>query len=255
MEKSRPTLGNLSKIGLFFICLLLSLKLGATGLNAIADDFPPLSYSENGIITGYSTELLEAILHSAKLSAPISLAPWARAYQTAVTQPNTLIYSTTQTAERKPLFEWIGPITPRQQIFIYKLRERQDIQVNTLSDSYQYRIGLVREKAATRWLINIKELPQKNIDYAPSTESNLKKLQAQRIDLIVANHWTIAFLIKSGKVRADELEPVILLDNSNHYYFAINKNSDPALIRQLRNAFEAVKKSGQIEKLEQKYLR
>lgn len=255
MGKSRPTPENFNKIGLFLISLLFCLSLGATELNAIADDFPPLSYSENGIITGYSTELLEAMLQNAKLTAAISLAPWARAYQTAVTQPNTLIYSTTQTTERKLLFEWIGPITPRQQIFLYKLRERHDIQINTLSDSYQYRIGLVREKAATRWLINIKELPLKNIDYAPSTESNLKKLQAQRIDLIVANHWTIAFLIKSGKIRADELEPVMLLDNSNYYYFAINRNSDAALIRQLRNAFEAVKKSGQMEKLEQKYLR
>ncbi|MFD2271054.1 substrate-binding periplasmic protein [Undibacterium arcticum] len=153
---------------------------------------PPLNYEEQGVVTGYSTELLQAVLQTAGLSAPISILPWARAYQTAQTQPNTIIYSIVRTAEREPLFDWIGPISKRQ-IFLFKLRARKDVEVSTLSDARKYRIGAVREMAATQQLIKQGFNPEESLDLAPTDESNVKKLFLNRVDLIVALDWSAYF--------------------------------------------------------------
>lgn len=234
--------------------MAVSLPLAATELKVVTESLPPLSYEENGIVTGYSTELLQAVLQTAGVKASIEILPWARAYQTSLTQPNTLIYSMTRLPERDGLFEWIGPISSRQ-IFLYKLRDRKEIQIKTMADVANYRVGLVREMASTKEFVKASNLPEAAFDYAPTVESNMKKLWMRRIDLLVSQDWSAAFLAKSQEHKPEELEPVLLLDNQRSYYFALNKQSDPALVARLRLAFEKVLISGKAEKLRNKYLR
>jgi polar amino acid transport system substrate-binding protein len=234
--------------------LLISLPLAATELTAVTESLPPLNYEDNGVITGFATELLEATVQTAKLKkAQISLLPWARAYQTVLVQPNTLIYSITRNPEREALFEWIGPISPRQ-IFLYKLRERKDVSVKTLADASNYQVGLVREMAASKDFVKLSGIAENKIDYAPTVESNMKKLFLHRIDLIVSQDWSAVFLAKALNRKPEELEPVLLLNDTHSYYFALNKQSDPALVAKLRAAFDTVQKSGQLGKLQNKYL-
>ena len=233
--------------------LLTSLPLAANELTAVTESLPPLNYEENGIVTGYATELLQATVQTAKIKTRIDLLPWARAYQTVLAQPNTLIYSITRNPERESLFEWIGPISPRQ-IFLYKLRERKDVSVKTLADATNYQIGLVREMAASKDFVKLSGIAENKVDYAPTVESNMKKLFLRRVDLIVSQDWSAAFLAKSLNRKPEELEPVLLLNATHSYYFALNKQSDPALVAKLRAAFDTVQKSGQMEKLQNKYL-
>jgi polar amino acid transport system substrate-binding protein len=233
--------------------LLTSLPLAANELTAVTESLPPLNYEENGIVTGYATELLQATVQTAKIKTRIDLLPWARAYQTVLAQPNTLIYSITRNPERESLFEWIGPISPRQ-IFLYKLRERKDVSVKTLTDATNYQIGLVREMAASKDFVKLSGIAENKVDYAPTVESNMKKLFLRRVDLIVSQDWSAAFLAKSLNRKPEELEPVLLLNATHSYYFALNKQSDPALVAKLRAAFDTVQKSGQMEKLQNKYL-
>jgi polar amino acid transport system substrate-binding protein len=234
--------------------LLTSLPLAATELTAVTESLPPLNYEDNGVMTGYATELLEATIHAAKLKKiTISLLPWARAYQTVLAQPNTLIYSITRNPERESLFEWIGPISPRQ-IFLYKLRERKDVRITSVADAAAYKVGLVREMASSKDFVKLSGIAENKVDYAPTVESNMKKLFLHRIDLIVSQDWSAAFLAKSLNRKPEELEPVLLLNGTHSYYFALNKQSDPALVTRLRAAFDTVQKSGQMEKLQNKYL-
>lgn len=223
-------------------------------LRAVTESLPPLNYEENGALTGYSTELLQTVLQAAGLKAPISLLPWARAYQTALTQADVLIYSITRTPERENLFEWIGPIS-RRQIYLYKLRARKQVQVKTLTEAAAYRIGLVREMAASKEFLRTSGLPDSVFDYAPTSESNLKKLYLGRVDLIVSQDWGAAFLSKRTGHKPEELEALLLLDEAHSYYFALNKQSDPAIVARLRLGLEKVQLSGRMDKLKSKYLR
>lgn len=235
-------------------CSLLPAVVNASQLSVVTENLPPLNYEERGNITGYSTEIVQAVLLEAKLSAPIELIPWARAYKRALQQPNTLIFSITRTPERDAQFEWIGALSSRQ-IYLYKLRSRTDIQIKTLNDAGAYKTGLVREMASTKEFLRKSQLSERVVDYAPTDESNMKKFLLGRVDLAIFQNWSAAFLMKSQNRAMDELEPLMLIDGNNQYYLAMSKNSDPELVKKIRKAFEKVQQSGLFEKLRHKYLR
>ena len=241
-------------IGLSIGLSSVSGQAWATDLTVVTENLPPLNYELNGAATGYATELLEAVLQTANIKTSVSVLPWARAYQMTLTQPNTLLFSTTRTQEREDLFEWIGPISSRQ-IYLYKLKSRTDIQVKTIADCSRYKIGLVREMASAKEFLKNSAIREENVDYAPTAESNTKKLLLGRTDLIVSQDWGAAFEMKILNRHPNELEAVLLLDAKNSYYFAMNKQSDPALIQKIRNAFEKVQQSGLPERLKNKYMR
>lgn len=240
-----------------YLCVLVTLAQGAVcaaELTVVTESLPPLNYKENGNATGYSVEIVEAVLQEARIQAPIEIMPWARAYQMALTQPNTLIFSITRLPDRDALFEWIGPISSRQ-IFLYKLKSRKDIQIRNMADAAAYKVGLVREMASTKEFLRTTTFPESGVDYAPTVESNIKKFLMGRVDLIVSQDWSAAYLMKMEGRKPDELEPVLLLDGVNSYYLAMQKQSDPALVQRIRRAFAKVQQSGLLEKLRLKYMR
>jgi polar amino acid transport system substrate-binding protein len=239
---------------LFCACSLAPATVCASQLSVVTESLPPLNFEEHGSVTGYSTEIVQAVLQEAKLAAPIELIPWARAYQRALQQPNTLIYSMTRTPERDAQFEWIGVLSNRQ-IYLYKLKSRTDIQIKTLTDAGAYKTGLVREMASAKEFMRKGQFPDYVVDYAPTDESNMKKFLMGRVDLAIFQNWSAAFLMKSQNRTMDEIEPLLLLDGSSNYYLAMSKNSDPALVKKLRKAFEKVQQSGLFDKLRLKYLR
>ena len=241
------------------ICCLLGLcalciPSPATDLTIVTESFPPLNYEENGKLTGYSTEVVQALLATAEVTGTIQLMPWARAYQTALNQPNTMLYSTTRLPERENLFEWIGPISPRL-IYIYKLRSRPEVDIRSLADTTHYKVGLVREMAATKQYLQAINGNDANIDFAPTVDSNMKKFLLGRVDLIISQDWSAAYLLKSLGHSPDEIENVLLLDDSNAFWLALNKQTDPLLLQKLHKAFDKLQQSGIMEKLKHKYMR
>jgi polar amino acid transport system substrate-binding protein len=243
-------------ISRFLLIALLGVSCHAHSakLTIVTEHLPPLSYEEHGVVTGYSTEIVNAILSNANLQAPIQVLPWARAYQLAQTQANTLIFSMTRTKEREQEFVWIGPVSPRQ-IHLYKLKSRKDIQIRNPGDMRAYKLGLVREMASSKELIRNYVIEDKHIDYAPTVDSNMKKFLLGRVDLIVSLDWSAAYLMKSLGRHPDELESVLLLDNKHQYYLAMQKDTDPALLQRIRQSFEKVQQSGLMERLRIKYMR
>lgn len=222
-------------------------------LSALTENLPPLNYQEDGEFKGYATELLRSMLTQAKLSASFQQLPWTRAYRTAKTTPNTILYSTVRTEERESLFYWIGPFSKRC-IYLFRRKERNDIRLNTLDDARKYRIGVVRGMAATTMLMKSGFSVQTELDVTQSEESNIRKLFAGRVDLILALDWSAYYQAAQIGRAPDELVPVLLVDGSHSYYFALNKKSDPAVVSALAGAFEKLRRAGELEQLKKKYL-
>lgn len=245
---------NKAWVWLFFIlCSLQSGQpLAAQELLVLTEDLAPLNYQKQGQLTGYGTELLQAMLAQSKISAEFKVQPWTRSYQQALTQPNSLIYSIARTREREELFEWIGPISPRR-ICLIKLKSRTDIHLKELSELSRYKLGLVREMASSKLLMSKNLVADSAYDFAPSGESNIRKLMAGRVDLIVGSDWVTFYEARKLTGKKHNFEVVWVLDESSPYYFALNKESDAQLIKRLRNAFEKLKAEGQVEKLRAKY--
>lgn len=243
------------------LCLLLLASVTAGPVHAAGDQtvlkiytehLPPYNYLENGDFTGYSTEILKAMLKEAGVESRFSMLPWGRAYLNASLEADSLLYTTTRTPEREAVFEWIGPIGPRK-MRLFKLKERRDIQIKTEADLKKYRVGIVRDTSAIKLVVERGLFSKQQIDEAPTTTSNMKKLFFKRIDFILATNGGARYELEHLPYRIDDIEPIYTLDEEYQFYFAINRATDPIVVQKLRHAFEKIKASGVMDVLRKKY--
>ena len=129
---------------------LLSLPAVASleGLTFITEEYPPYNYRQDDRLEGISVELLERIFRetdTARSREDILYYPWARGYDTALSEPGTVLFSTTRTEQREPLFQWVGPIATDRVTLI--ARRDSDIRLDDIADVIAggYRIAVIRE--------------------------------------------------------------------------------------------------------------
>ena len=93
-------------------------------IRVVTEDLPPFSYSEEGVIKGFSTEVVKIVLMEAGFRSHFNSYPWKRAYEIALRRPNTLIYSIGRNQVREHKFKWVGVIA-QVNIYFYKLKSKQ----------------------------------------------------------------------------------------------------------------------------------
>jgi polar amino acid transport system substrate-binding protein len=92
----------------------------------LIEAFPVYNYTEKGQLTGFSTEVVHAVLHDANIAGEFQSQPWARAYETAQNTSNVLIYSITRTVQREHLFKWVSMIASAE-FYLCFLPQRQPL--------------------------------------------------------------------------------------------------------------------------------
>ena len=124
--------------------MLLVSSVHAVELKVVTEDFPPFNYKERDKITGMSTEVVQEVLKEVGIKTKIEVYPWVRSYKMALNNKNILIYSIARTKHREKLFKWIGNISP-YNVYIYKLKSRDDIKFDSLESAKKYIFGGVKE--------------------------------------------------------------------------------------------------------------
>lgn len=236
-----------------FITLLAGLGCTAAALagpvlTVVTEDFAPYSYSENGKIVGYSTELVGVALQRAKIDYSLTIYPWARAFQMARSKPNVLIYSVVRTREREHQLQWIAAIAPRS-VYVYKLAARHDIQVRTLSDLGRYRVAATRGDVVEEQLLALGLTG----DLAALDESSLRKMVAGRVDLMVASELSIQAVCSNAHVACALLERTIAMPGVGEYYVAASLDTPAATVQALRAEFARLKASDFMQQTADKY--
>ena len=228
-------------------------------LQALTETLPPLNYEQDGRVTGFSSELLDLMAAEAGLVVQKQVLPWGRAYDRATQPGPTLLYSLARTPEREALFRWVGPIGPRR-ILLYRWADRTDIQPKTLDDVRGYRIGSTLESAATKSLLRqgFALIPSEGaaagLELAVNDALNMRKFVARRFDLLVSLDWAAAFNAKNAGVDPADLVPVLVLDDSQSYWYGLNLSVDAEVARKLNLALQKVRGDGRYALLRQKYL-
>jgi polar amino acid transport system substrate-binding protein len=242
------TCGN--KITTFWGCALAlaGTVQAAAPLTVVTEELAPYSYVAHGRMTGYSTEVVRAALERTKLAYSLQIYPWARAFQMARTQPNVLIYSIVRTPEREGKFEWIAQIAPRA-VYLYKLAARHDIKVRSLDDLRPYRIAATRNDVVDEQLQQLKL----TADLAANDESNLRKLEVGRVDLMVASALSMPGICERAGVSCALLERIMIMPGLGDYYVAASLGTPRATLQALRAGFAQVRNSGQMQRLAEQF--
>ncbi len=244
-------------------CLALPVLLGARLPVAAADDaallgitenLPPLNYQDEGGAQGFSVELLRLMAAGAGIRLELQVLPWQRAMQVAEASTHSVLFSLTRTPEREAQFQWVGPIAQRR-ILLYKLASRSDLALAQLSELGTARIGVVRDSAADRQLQAAGLRPGQQLEHGLDDATNVRKLLAGRMEYVALLDWAAAWNLRQLQLPYGTLQPVMEQDATRSYFYGLRPDADPALVRRLQAALDALRRDGRYERLRQRYFR
>lgn len=224
----------------------------ARELVAYTENLPPLNYADKGQAQGFSTELLKAMAAEAGLRLRIEVLPWQRSVQEAARRPDSVLFSLTRTPERETQYRWVGPISPRR-ILVYRLSQRADAHPASLKQLNGLRLGVARDSASAKQLIADGLRPEVELELGLDDATNLRKLLAGRMDLIVLLDWAAAWHLRELKLPYATLTPVLSLDAEKSYWYGLPPDTDPALVKRLQDALDRIKRDGRYDRLRQRY--
>lgn len=227
--------------------VLCSGSCGAAELTAYAEESAPYHYTQDGQAVGIATDLLKLACERARIACDIQMMPWARAYAQTRQTPNTLIYSMVRNPEREKYFLWISPIAT-ETMWIYGRPDSPAIK--SIADLKKVKTGVINGSSGLAFLINA-GVPDSAIDLANSTELNFRKLAADRIQFLVSTESRMQTELTRSRLPFTLAKRIKLQDATT--YFAMNRHSDPALVRALRQALASVATDKTMVELKAKY--
>ncbi|MFI8381500.1 substrate-binding periplasmic protein [Pseudomonas sp. NPDC079086] len=237
--------------GLFSLLFvsLLCVSLQAQPLRLYTEEYPPINFSKNGEPTGLATEVVQAIMQRTGQNAPISVVPWARGYQLALTRANTGLFVTMRTREREQLFKWVGPIT-RNVTSFYALR-RSFLSINRLDEAREYgEIAVPRD-----WYSHQRLLAEGFSNLTPVTgpAQMVSMLKLGRVKLMVLDNLGLNALLAQGDIQADEVQLLFSFMHGDTY-IAFSQQTDDALISRWQRELDTMKSDGSFAAIHQKWL-
>ncbi len=238
---------------------LLTLLAGAAWpafadkISVVTEEMAPYNFADekDQTITGMSTEMVREVLKRAKLEYQIEIFPWTRSYRMAQDAPNVAIYSMGRSEEREKLFKWVGLLVNRE-VFMYKLKGRPELKANSLEDIKAYKVGGIRDGARTMYLRKEGFV----VDESTDDSSNIKKLQARRIDVFPIDEPNLVYLADRNGVDFDAMERLIKLDKlSGGLYMAFSLKTPDDTVEKCRSALDSMVKDGVFDKITRKWLK
>ncbi len=224
-------------------------------LKVLTEEFPPYNYTEHGQITGFSTEVVQAVLKQANLQGDFQSLPWARAYESAQRSESVLIYSIARNPLREKLFKWVGVIAPTQY-YLFSLPQR-NLKLTQISDAKQYQVATVNEDVGEQFLLSQGFVKGQNLQSSVKYELNYEKLKRGRVDLWIIPELVAVYLARrAGDDPAASLARSLTINDlgSEGYYMALSPQTPDALVEQLSRALATIKANGTYDALKKKWL-
>ncbi len=227
----------------------------AQTLKVLTEEFPPYNFTDHGQITGFSTEVVQAVLKQANVQGDFQSLPWARAYESAQRSENVLIYSIARNPVREKLFKWVGVIAPTQY-YLFSLPQRK-LKLARLGDAKNYQIATVNEDIGEQFLLAHGFVKGQNLQSSVKYELNYEKLKRGRVDLWIMPELVAVYLARrAGDDPAMSLAHSLAINDlgSEGYYMAFGLETPDALVEQLSRALATIKANGTFDALKKKWL-
>ncbi|MEO5795325.1 MAG: transporter substrate-binding domain-containing protein [Rhodoferax sp.] len=224
-------------------------------IKILTEEYPPFNFTDKGKITGLGTEVVQAVLKEINIEGQFQSVPWARAYETAQTTENVLIYSINRSKEREKLFKWVGQITPTD-FYLFSLKSR-NIRLGSLDEAKPLQIGTVNQDIGEQYLASQGFSVGHNLQSSSKYELNYEKLKLGRVDLWVMNELGAYFISRQAGddpavVLSKTLRIAELSGGGN--YMAFGLKTPDAMVERFRKGLEAIKKNGTYDALQKRWL-
>ena len=236
--------------------LLSLLLLSATGLAwsgpsaarellLTTENYPPFNMQEEGTqrIIGISTDIVRRVMVRAGINYSIKFLPWQRAYAMALQEPDTCVFSTTITEDRKPKFKWVGPLVSNDWIFFG--RADTDLEINSLEDARAHVVGGYKGDATALYL----ERQGFRLDLASHDHVNPAKLAAGRFDVWATGNYLGPYLAQQAGV---DIKPLFTFKRTV-MGLACNRGLEDELVQRLNDILQELIDEGSVAEVVAQY--
>lgn len=198
----------------------------AEKLYFVEDPWPPYTYGKvsKAPTKGAAVDALKQIFENAEIE--LMLLPWKRAIEIAKAGKADGLMLTIATNEREKYFVFTEALFSQKIVFISKA----DLQINytTFSDLKNYKIAtVIGSKYSDSFQKAIKEIPLQ-IEEARNIQTNIKKLYAKRVDLLVASLPTFCGALEETNLSAKDFRALNTPIAEKKFKIAISKKSSLA---------------------------
>lgn len=189
---------------------------------AICDEWPPYQVMENGHLSGFSTKIVEIVFERMGLTLePIDVFPWKRAMHMVENGEADALFSSNYTKERAAFAYY-----PEEPIvdspWVMWTRREDNLDFSSFNDLFGKRIGIVRGYSYTEELLDFVKA-HKNYEEVHNDETNLKKLNAGRVDFAPAELGNGFYLVR--KLQLNKIVPIVTNPlKIDGLYIIFNKN-------------------------------
>lgn len=213
----------------------------------VTENYPPLSLMIEDKVTGGSTEIIQEIMKRNNISIPISLKPWDIAYQEALKNPNTIIYSIDKSPAREGLFKWVGPIA-QDTSYLYA-RIDSDITIKNLNDAKQYSICVYKDDTIQQYL---DREGFKTLVLVENNKSMSRMLMTGQVQLWAIGELAVKRLAWQGDSNPEQMKKVYKI-RDNALYIGFYKDTPDKIVNQFQTALDSMKKDGTYQKIILRY--
>lgn len=225
-------------------------SVASEDLQVIAFNVPPYSIVSEKENTGYVTELVKAATAAMSHKVSIEIYPVLRGIYKAKTTKNILLYPLMRQPHLEEHFHWLEQVSSSNS-YLFKFHSRNDIQILSLSEAKDLRVGVVRGSTLIQ---SLKNNGVNNINTVSDGVQNILKLEKGRIDLLASDELMLSHIIdlynrenRENKLDLSMFVKVIAIPvKNNEMYIAMGKNSSPELVSEIKSSFRSVRQSGKL---------
>ena len=217
-------------------------------INWVAQVSKPFSYIDQSSNKkeGIAIDLLNSIfkkLGSVKTGQDINFEIYARGFLEIETKVNSAFFPIARFQDVESRFKWLGPIVRYKPVLFAK--KSKNIKIITPDNLKKYNIGAKTKTGPHKMLIAL-GLDNSTLTTVPSDEENIKKLNADRIDIVACGDLAGFAIIKSLGYNLTDYEIVYRLKESD-LAIAFHKDVSDDMINNLQKTFDEMKvsKNGQ----------
>lgn len=225
---------------IFLVVLFLSVKGIAANkpLQVVTELSPPYQTLLQNEVSGSATKIVKNLLSASNLTATFSMYPWARAYNKAISEPNTLIYSIAKSAERNELFHWLLPVAD-YKFGLVSLSERTDLDISDLKELSNFVLAVQRNDIAHNWALEQGLEEGKQLIICSDIGCSWQLLLNKKVDFIVESPELIESMLEQYKLPTTLAKYVIAIPELEiSGYLAANINIETSILEKLKLAIK-----------------
>lgn len=240
---------------MLLLCVfVVALSADERKLIVVGEDWPPVEFVKDGNVVGMDVDIAKIIFDKLNIPVEFKIYPWKRAWKMVEEGQADAVFSLSRKEKREPFVYYpTEDMWVSEYVFFVKT-ENKKANFSSYDDAKGLKVGIIAGNSYHDSFFGANLTTEE----APDLETNIKKLAAGRVDLVICDKTTGLYTAKLLGLQS-KVTPYDFIAFSKGYPVAFTKKSTYPNIKEIGDKFEAelkkMKESGEYQKIVDKWLK